>query len=68
MPEPAVPAPGSPRSKLLNITASIGRTGIIRWKDVRELAESHASEDADWARFLEVLCQAHAINWENSNA
>jgi hypothetical protein len=60
-PEPAVPRPGSPRSKLLDLTASIGRTGIIKRSDVRELAESYALEDADLGRFLEAFSQAHTI-------
>jgi hypothetical protein len=59
--EPAVPAPGSPRSKLLDITASIGRTGIIRRGDLRELADCYALEDADWAQFLEASSQAHTL-------
>jgi hypothetical protein len=45
----------------LDITASIGRTGIIKRGDLRELADCYALEDVDWARFLEAFLQAHAI-------
>jgi hypothetical protein len=60
-PEPAVPKPGSPRSKLLDITARIGRTGVIARGDLRELAECYALEDADWARFFQTSAQAHTL-------
>jgi hypothetical protein len=60
-PAPAVPEPGSARSRLLSLTASIGRTGIIVRADVAELAESYALEDVDLGRFFEALAAAHTL-------
>jgi hypothetical protein len=59
--EPSVPAPGFPRSKLLDATSYIGTTGVIAREDMAGLAECYAGEDADWARFLKALSQAHTL-------
>jgi hypothetical protein len=59
--EPSVPAPASPRSKLLDTTRYIGTTGVIAREDMAGLAECYAGEDADWARFLKTLAQAHTL-------